>query len=136
MTRVLIDTHVFLWMQTEPERLGSTTDLLEDADTMIYLSAASSWEISIKWSVGKLPLPESPTTYIPDRMQRGRIDGLPVEHRHAVAVAELPLHHRDPFDRLLLAQALVERMPLVTADQTLRPYPVQLIQVATDPRTQ
>ena len=136
MTRVLIDTHVFLWMQTDPARLGRTIDLLEDPETMVYLSAASSWEISIKWSVGKLPLPESPLRYIPDRMHRGRIDGLPVRHQHAIAVAELPMHHRDPFDRLLVAQALVERMPLVTADQALRPYPVELIQVAADPGTQ
>jgi PIN domain nuclease of toxin-antitoxin system len=136
MTRVLIDTHVFLWMQTDPERLGGAIDVLEDSATAVHLSAASSWEISIKWSLGKLRLPESPITYIPDRMLRARIDGLPVQHRHAVAVAELPLHHRDPFDRLLVAQAMVERIPLVTADPAMRPYPVQLIQVAVEPRTQ
>lgn len=136
MTHLLVDTHVFLWMQTAPERLGAATELLEDAETVIHLSAASSWEISIKWSLGKLPLPESPTSYIPDRMRRASIIGLSVEHRHAVAVAELPLHHRDPFDRLLVAQAMVEGMPLVTADPSMDPYAVELIRVAAEPGTQ
>lgn len=125
-TRVLIDTQVFLWMQTDPARLGSTTDLLEDPETVVYLSAASSWEISIKCSVGKLPLPESPITYNPDRMRRARVNGLPVQHRHATAVADLPLRHRDPFDRLLIAQAQLEDLLRVTADPQFRDYQVNL----------
>lgn len=119
-------------MQTEPERLGAALGILEDAATEVHLSAASSWEIAVKWALGKLPLPEPPNRYVPDRMRIARIDALPVHHRHTLAVADLPFHHRDPFDRLLVAQSIVERMPLVTADAALTAHPVELIQVAED----
>ena len=128
--RVLVDTHVFLLLQTEPERLGATIKILEDPTTQVHLSAASTWEMSIKWALGRLPLPQAPSTYIPDRMRRSQIEGLTVQHQHAVAVADLPLHHRDPFDRMLVAQANVERMALVTADPALDAYDVELIRVA------
>jgi PIN domain nuclease of toxin-antitoxin system len=129
MTTVLIDTHIFLWLQTTPERVTSGLDLLEDQNTTVLLSAVSSWEIAVKWSIGKLPLPQSPDRYVPDVMQRKDIKPLPVLHSHALAVASLPSHHRDPFDRLLVAQAMTEGLPLMTGDPVMRAYDAELIWV-------
>jgi PIN domain nuclease of toxin-antitoxin system len=129
MTTILVDTQIFLWMQGSPARLRSARELIEDENTTVLFSAASSWGIAIKWRIGKLPLPEPPHRYIPDRMQRSAIQALPVLHSHALAVAELPGHHDDPFDRLLIAQALLEGIALVTADPALRAYGAELIWV-------
>ena len=113
----------------DPERLTSALPLLADENTTLLLSAASSWEIAVKWGLGKLALPEAPETYVPDRMQRDAIDALPVLHSHALAVAKLPHHHRDPFDRLSIAQTISERIPLATADQSMRAYAAELLWV-------
>ena len=129
MTTILIDTHIFLWLQTSPERVSPGLDLLEDENTTVLLSAVSSWEIAVKWSIGKLPLPESPDRYVPDVMLRKDIKPLPVMHSHALAVASLPSHHRDPFDRLLVAQAMTEGLPLMTGDPVMRAYDAELIWV-------
>lgn len=125
---VLVDTHVWLWMLAEPDRLGpATTELVRDERNVLLLSAASSWEIAIKYQLGKLPLPESPERYVPERMRLSGVLGIPVEHTHALAVASLPRHHRDPFDRLLIAQASVEGLPILTVDDQLAVYDVELI---------
>ena len=129
MTTILLDTHVFLWLQSAPERLSSALPLLADERTTLLLSAASSWEIAVKWGLGKLLLPEAPDIYVPDRMQRGAIDALPIVHSHALAVGKLPEHHRDPFDRILVAQAITEQIPLATADPALRVYAAELLWV-------
>ena len=92
----------------------------------VYLSSASSWEICIKYSLGRLPLPDPPEDYIPPRLLRDNILGLSVEHRHALETRALPSHHADPFDRILVAQARTEGLVLVTADRSLKPYPVDL----------
>jgi PIN domain nuclease of toxin-antitoxin system len=121
----LLDTHVFLWMQAQPERIGSTTRaLLEDPSIELYLSAASSWEIAIKFHLGKLSVPDDPSVYVPDRMASSGIRGLPIEHAHALAVEDLEPHHRDPFDRLLVAQAQTEGLTLVSSDSTFEAYDV------------
>lgn len=121
--RVLLDTHCWLWMQVSPDRLSAEArSLASDPGTDLYLSAASSWEIAVKWQLGKLPLPESPRLYVPSRMERQGVLGLPVQHHHCLAVAELPAHHRDPFDRVLLAQAQIEGLAFMTADEALRAY--------------
>lgn len=126
--RILLDTHCWLWLQASPERFASEhLQLLADPAHELLLSAASSWEIAIKWALGKLPLPEPPAEYVPDRMRRGGVTGLAVEHRHVLAVANLPPHHSDPFDRVLVAQAAAERATLLTADPALRPYQVDLL---------
>jgi PIN domain nuclease of toxin-antitoxin system len=123
----LLDTQCWLWLQVSPERFDAALlRVLHDPQTRLFLSAASSWEIAIKYALGKLPLPESPSTYVPDRLTRSGVHGLPVEHAHALHVATLPPHHRDPFDRLLIAQAQLERMPLLTADRALAPYDVRI----------
>jgi PIN domain nuclease of toxin-antitoxin system len=89
------------------------------------LSAASGWEIAIKYRLGKLALPEPPRSYVPDRMRRSGTTSLAVEHDHVLRVAELPDHHRDPFDRLLVAQAQALDIPIVTADQQISAYDVE-----------
>ncbi|WP_131746667.1 type II toxin-antitoxin system VapC family toxin [Frankia sp. Cppng1_Ct_nod] len=125
MSRYLLDTQVWLWLLAEPRRLrDDVCDLLADAANEILLSAASSWEISIKYRLGKLVLPEPPRSYVPDRMRRSGTTPLAIEHDHVLRVAELPDHHRDPFDRLLVAQAQTLDIPLVTADTQLQAYDV------------
>ena len=124
--RILLDTHVWLWMLVSPDRIGEEPRrALSDRGNELLLSAASSWEIAIKYRLGKLPLPEPPDQFIPPRLTRDGIVPLPVEHHHAVAVAALPDHHRDPFDRLLIAQARLEHLVLFTADRVFQQYPVE-----------
>lgn len=128
MTRYLLDTHVWLWLQTTPERLRDEVgELLADRTNTLFLSAASSWEIAIKYRLGRLPLPESPAEYVPERVRRSGVTPLPVEHAHALRVADLPEHHRDPFDRLLIAQAQLLNVPIVTADQQFGAYEVEIV---------
>jgi len=121
--KFLIDTHCWLWLQASPERLApEILRLLENPANDLFLSAASSWEIAIKYALGKLPLPEPPSRYVPRRMTASGCRGLAVEHAHALRVAELPAHHRDPFDRLLIAQAQLEKLVLVTVDRQFEKY--------------
>jgi PIN domain nuclease of toxin-antitoxin system len=123
--RLLLDTQVFLWLQLEPERVAAgALELLTTGSNEVLLSAASSWEIAVKYALNKLPLPEPPREYVPTRMRRDRIDGLPISHLHSLHVATLPMLHRDPFDRLLVAQARVEEATLVTADARIGAYEV------------
>lgn len=112
-------------MALTPERLSaSTRALVESRDNELYLSAASAWEIGIKYALRKLRLPEPPVPYVPHRMRTLHVLPLPVEHAHALQVSTLPPLHRDPFDRLLIAQAQVEDLPLVTADRVFERYDV------------
>ena len=127
--RVLLDTHVFLWLQTEPERLGEHLPLVEDRRNELLLSAASSWEIAIKYALGRLPLPEPPQRYIPARIRAVGARAVAVTHTHALAVAELEPLHRDPFDRLLVSQAKALDIPLLTADPAIVQYPVRTLSV-------
>ncbi len=127
----LLDTHVWLWMQAAPSRLGSVARaLIEDAHSTLLLSAASSWEIAIKYALGRLPIPEPPELYVPERMRTSGVLALPIEHAHALRVAALAPHHRDPFDRLLVAQAQLEGVPLVTADPIFDRYDIEVIRAA------
>jgi len=122
--RLLLDTHVFLWLLAEPERLGSHIHTLEDPGNQLLLSAASSWEIAIKVQLGRLQLPDEPRRYVPDRMRAIGVEPLAVQHGHALAVAALPPLHRDPFDRLLVAQARDLGLRIVTADAQIALYDV------------
>ncbi len=125
--KILLDTHVWLWSILSPEKLGNEVRaMIEDAENEIFLSAASSWEISIKYRLGKLPLPEPPGTFIPQRLIRDDIRPLSVEHHHACRVSTLPGIHRDPFDRILIAQAQAEGLLLISADQQLEAYDVAM----------
>lgn len=126
--RLLLDTHVWLWMVTSPERLShEAAEVLRDERNELLLSAASVWEMAIKYRLGKLPLPEPPSRWVPPRLVRDNVQSLPVEHHHAAHVADLPIQHRDPFDRLLIAQARLEKLKLVTADPLLAQYDVELL---------
>lgn len=125
--RVLLDTSVFLWLNTEPERVGEHLSLVEDASTELLVSAASSWEIAIKCGLGRLALPQSPDRYVPERIRALGARPLAVEHTHALAVAGLPQLHRDPFDRLLVAQARLLHVPMLTADRAVAEYPIETL---------
>ena len=128
MSTYLIDTHVWLWMQTDPGRMrDETRQLAEDMANELLLSAASVWEIAIKYRIGKLPLPEPPTKYVPDRMRRSGTTPLAVEPVHALRTSELPDHHNDPFDRLLIAQAQTLGIPIMTADRQINAYDVDIV---------
>ncbi|MDI6775300.1 MAG: type II toxin-antitoxin system VapC family toxin [Verrucomicrobiota bacterium] len=129
--RILLDTQCWLWWITEPERLRETArKQIQDGRNAILLSSASSWEIAIKYALGKLPLLEPPEEFVPKRMSRDAISALPIEHVHALRVASLPDHHRDPFDRLLVAQAQVEGIPLMTVDRQFEAYDIEIIRGA------
>ncbi len=131
MTRLLLDTHVFLWLQTTPERFRpELLEELADPGSDLLLSAASSWEIAIKTGLGKLTLPEPPDRYVPAAARRSGVEPIPVGHPEALAVAALPPHHRDPFDRLIIAQAQLLDARVITADDAFTRYEVTTI----DPR--
>ncbi len=128
MKRTLIDTECWLWWHLDPERLGpGAMALLEERRSPLLLSAASSWEIAIKVGLGKLELPVTPDRFVPEQMAEDGIEPLPIEHAHALHVTRLPPHHSDPFDRLLVAQAQLERCSLLTADAQLFDYDVDLV---------
>ena len=126
--KYLLDTEVWLWSHAEPERITpGVRQLIADGREELYLSAASSWEISIKSALGKLPLPEPPALYVPKRLAAQGVRPLPITHTHTLGVAELPLHHKDPFDRLLIAQAKAEGMTILTADRSFGWYGVGVL---------
>lgn len=124
----LLDTQIFLWWSLDEPRIpGKVRTLIADPANHLLLSAASAWEIAIKVRIGKLKLPQDVATYIPDRVAQHRMRVLPVSLPHAIETAALPLHHGDPFDRLLIAQSRVEGVPIVTADPHFKNYPVEVI---------
>lgn len=134
MSGVLLDTHTFLSLLLEPERVPSSVRQALDTSPLRYLSVASVWEMSIKYSIGKLPLPEQPSTYVPSRAARLLVQSLPITERHALRVATLPLLHRDPFDRLLIAQAIEEDLQLLTLDRRILRYAVPALRVRDSKR--
>jgi len=126
--RILLDTHCWLWWISTPEKLDPRAQqLITDSQNKVFFSAASSWEIAIKYALGKLPLPKAPEEFIPPRLTRDAITPLHIKHTHALHVATLPLHHRDPFDRLLISQAQMERLSIITVDRQFEAYEVELI---------
>ena len=126
--KYLLDTAVWLWSVGPVERLSREgRELLADSAREIYFSAASAWEISIKASLGKLRLPETPETYVPKRLAEQAIRSLPVIQDHALKVHSLPWHHQDPFDRLLIAQAQAEEMTILTGDREFEKYDVAIL---------
>ena len=125
---VLIDTHCWLWWMVSPERLSNQAlDIIQDGENTILFSAVSSWEIAIKYAIGKINLPEPPDEFIPKRLIRDGFTSISIEHTHALFTASLPRHHNDPFDRLLIAQALLEQVPIITADAAIELYDVDII---------
>jgi PIN domain nuclease of toxin-antitoxin system len=130
--RLLLDTQCWIWIGLTPERFSDRTrSLIAADDTELLFSASSAWEIAIKYAKGRLPLPEAPRTYVETRLQRTRTTPLPMTHLHALRAGALARHHRDPFDRLLIAQAQIEGVPIVTADPQFRRYDVELIEAGS-----
>ena len=125
---VLLDTHAFLWWVIDDSQLSNTAKAtIADPSNIIYLSAVSAWEIIIKERTGKLSLPEPPETYIPSRLASNQFASLTVQMQHVLQIASLPDHHRDPFDRLLIAQSQIEQIPILTVDNMIGQYPVKVI---------
>ncbi|HET7258881.1 MAG TPA: type II toxin-antitoxin system VapC family toxin [Candidatus Acidoferrum sp.] len=124
----LLDTSVFLWSLGAEHKLNKKSlELLSSKSAKLYLSAASSWEIAIKFALGALTLPNPPSQFIPRAMSSLAIGSLEITHSHALLAGELPPHHRDPFDRMLIAQAQAEKMVVLTADRTFQRYHVELV---------
>lgn len=125
--RLLLDTHAFLWWIFDDPRLSSTARaLIADPSAEILFSVVSAWEIAIKSRTGRLDLPPGLPAFIHDQIRRNRFAVLPIGLRHALQVHALPDHHRDPFDRLLVAQSQVEEAPLLSTDTQIAAYDVTL----------
>ncbi len=121
--KLLLDTQCWLWWFAEPERLSESAVLqMSDESNGLWLSVASVWEMGIKVAIGKLRLPESLDTYVASRLRQLDTRPLEITAPHAMRAAALPMHHRDPFDRMLVAQAQLEAMALVSADEVFRKY--------------
>lgn len=115
-------------MVSDPDRLSKQTRRrILDIQNERVLSAASAWEIAIKYSIGKLELPEPPAEFVPSRMALTVTTPLAVQVHHALHASRLPFHHRDPFDRLIIAQAQVEKLPILTSDREFESYDIELI---------
>jgi PIN domain nuclease of toxin-antitoxin system len=123
VARALIDTHVFLWAATDRAKLSPTAlAFIDDTGNELLFSVASAWELFIKHSTGRLTLDEEPAVLIPRQVRDLILTVLPVEMRHLEPLTAMPHHHRDPFDRLLIAQSIVEGVPLLSADTAFAPY--------------
>ena len=126
--RVLLDTHVFLWFIAADARLPRDLQVLvSDPANDVYLSAVSLWEAIIKHALGKLPLPQDPGLYLPEQRRLHGIAALPLTERSVAKLAALPPLHRDPFDRMLVCQALDNGLVLATLDPAVRAYPVGVL---------
>jgi PIN domain nuclease of toxin-antitoxin system len=126
--RALLDTHTFLWWINNDQRLSERVrEIIGDGSNSLFLSAASGWEMAIKAQLGKLQLPVSLDQFIAEQLARNAIEALPIQMRHALHIATLPPHHRDPFDRMLVAQSRLEDVPIVTADAQIARYDVRVI---------
>jgi len=126
--RVLLDTHTFLWWNLGDERLSSQVcRIIADGRNQLFLSAVSAWEIAIKTSRGRLVLPETPEKYVAERLILHQITPLSIQLSHALHVFNLPPYHLDPFDRMLVAQSQLEKLPILTADPNIARYEVEVI---------
>lgn len=120
---LLLDTHSFLWFITDDTKLSATAKaLIGDPNNDIFVSPASHWETAIKVSIGKYPLSAPFETFITQGMVDNGFKDLPIQPKHTAMLTNLPYHHRDPFDRMLVAQAKVESLPIISADAALDAY--------------
>jgi len=121
-------------MRMAPDRLAPEVhETLVDRGNDVLFSAVSSWEIAIKYAVGRLALPQEPDIFVSERIASSGLTPLAVEHSHALRVASLPMHHRDPFDRLLIAQAVELQVPVITDDRQFDPYGIEVISAVPRP---
>lgn len=125
--RLLLDTHIFLWYITGDERVSSYIRRAVEDSEAAYLSVVSLWEATIKYQLGKLPLPEPPHPWLSFQREQHGIEPLPLDEASVSRLGSLALHHRDPFDRMLVCQALEHGLTIVTVDSILSKYPAQLL---------
>ena len=126
--RLLLDTCAFLWLAAAPGNLGGgAASVIDSSDSELFLSDVSVWEICLKWQAGKILLPAPPRLWVEEQRQTWRLASIPIERTHLYRVVELPHHHRDPFDRLLVAQAIERGLTIATPDAEVAKYPVAVI---------
>jgi PIN domain nuclease of toxin-antitoxin system len=122
--KLLIDTCTFLWIVADSPTLSRRArDLFQSPDNEVYLSAASAWEIAVKHGIGRLPLPVAPERFVPEMRERHGIESLAIDEESALHVSRLPGIHRDPFDRMIVAQAIVHGLTILTPDPLVTRYP-------------
>ena len=125
---LLLDTHMLLWWITDDEKLSKKMrQCLQDPENKLFVSAVTAWELAIKSRLGRISFPKALADFLPEQLQLNRMKELSVTLRHALQVESLPTHHNDPFDRMLVAQAQVERLSIVSADKLLSKYDVPLV---------
>jgi PIN domain nuclease of toxin-antitoxin system len=123
--RLLLDTHIFLWFISGDERLpAGMRDSIRNSENEVHLSFISLWEAIVKHQLGKLPLPQTPETYLPFQRDQHQIASLPLDEASVARLADLPPFHRDPFDRMLICQAIQHALTIVTVDAAITQYPV------------
>ena len=126
--KLLLDTHIFLWYITGDPRLPAIVlPLIRDPDNEIYLSPVSVWEIIVKHQLGKLPMPQPPATYAPQQRQRHQIKSLPLDENSVTNLGQLPALHKDPFDRMLICQAIQHDLALASVDDAVRNYSAHVL---------
>ena len=126
--KYLLDTAIWLWSLDSVDRIGRRgLEIMNCGQEEIYFSAATAWEITIKYSLGKLRLPAPPGICVPAFTEKMALRPLPVTQMHALKVYDLPSHHRDPFDRIIIAQAMIEGLAVLTSDRDFRDYPIDIV---------
>ena len=126
--RYILDTHAFIWWDSTPNKIASTAlSICQSPDNILLFSAASVWEMQIKIQLGKLELPGPLMDIIDNQIRTNQIELLPIELSHIYSLAGLPMHHRDPFDRMLIAQAVYEKIPIISVDKIMTQYPITVI---------
>ena len=126
--KLLLDTHIFLWFISGDQILPTyLQNSIRDLNNDVYLSCVSVWEVTVKYQFGKLPLPESPEIYLPKQRQKHLINTLTLDEESVAQLLNLPLLHRDPFDRILICQALQHNLTIVTVDTAIRAYSVNVL---------
>jgi len=126
--KVLLDTHTFLWWITDDPKLSlRVRGIINDGENEIFISAITGWEIAIKAQIGRLKLPDQPQHFILEQLKINGMKSLPIEMRHALHISTLPIHHQDPFDRILIAQAQMEELSILSADPQFGKYDVTII---------
>jgi len=124
--KILLDTCTFLWVITNAPQLSNPArELFADPANKVYLSAVSTWEIAIKHALGRLPLPEPPGRFIPEQRQQHSVEALPLEEEATLYLGRLPNYHNDPFDRMLICQAIMHGLVILTPDELVTQYPVR-----------
>ena len=126
--KLLLDTHIFLWYISGDQKLSvDVRDIIQDTANEVYLSVVSLWEAIVKYHIGKLPLPQPPEDYLPEQRQHHLILNLALDEASVAQLAKLPAIHRDPFDRMLICQAIEHNLTIVTVDNSIRAYAVSVM---------